>query len=146
MIADLYATSDAVNPRQENNLSWIANKRIFSKIRQFDTSGGGGFWTNLGAGQPPELLGAPAYRASAMTSVIGNGNNILLVGDFSQYYIVDRIGMSVIYDPLIRSTGNNRPTGQGGWFAFWRVGADVVNADAFRLLQLNQVAAATALA
>lgn len=146
VVGDVYNTSDAVNPRQENNLSWIANKKIFSKIRQFDTSGGGGFWTNLGAGQPPELLGASAYRCSSMTSVVGNGNNILLVGDFSQYYIVDRIGMSVIYDPLIRSTGNNRPTGQAGWFAFWRVGADVVNADAFRLLQLNQVAAATALA
>lgn len=146
VVGDVYSTSDAVNPRQEMNLSWIANKKIYSKIRQFDTSGGGGFWTNLGAGQPPELLGAPAYRASSMTSVVGNGNNILLVGDFSQYYIVDRIGMSVIYDPLIRSTGNNRPTGQSGWYAFWRVGADVVNADAFRLLQLNQVAAATALA
>jgi HK97 family phage major capsid protein len=145
VIGDVYNTADAVNPRQENNLTWIAHKKIFSKIRQFDTSGGGTFWTNLGAGQPPELLGAPAYRCSPMTSVIGNGNNILLVGDFAEYYVIDRVGMTVIYDPLIRSTGNNRPTGQAGWYAFWRVGADVVNADAFRLLQLNQVAAATAL-
>lgn len=146
VIGDVYNTADAVNPRQENNLTWIAHKKIFSKVRQFDTSGGGGFWTNLGAGQPPELLGAPAYRCSPMTSTIGNGTNILLVGDFAEYYIIDRVGMTVIYDPLIRSTGNNRPTGQAGWYAFWRVGADVVNADAFRLLQLNQVAAATALA
>jgi len=146
VIGDVYNTSDAVNPRQEMNLSWIANKKIYSKVRQFDTSGGGGFWTNLGAGQPPELLGASAYKCSTMTGTVANGNNILLVGDFTQYYIVDRIGMSIIYDPLIRSTGNNRPTGQAGWYGIWRVGADVVNPDAFRLLQLNTVAAATALA
>jgi HK97 family phage major capsid protein len=145
VIGDVYNTSDAVNPRQEDSLAWLANKKIFSKVRQFDTSGGGGFWANLGMGQPPELLGQSAYKCSSMTGTVANGNNILLAGDFSEYYIIDRIGMSVIYDPLIRSTGNNRPTGQAGWYAFWRVGADVVNADAFRLLQLNQVAAATAL-
>lgn len=147
-IGDVYNTADAVNPRQEDapGLAWMAHKKIFSKIRQFDTSGGGGFWANLGVGLPPQLLGANAYKSSPMTSVVSTGANILLVGDFKEYYIVDRIGMSVIYDPLIRSTGNNRPTGQAGWYAFWRVGGDVVNADAFRLLQLNQVAAATALA
>jgi len=146
VVGDVYNTIDAVNPRQENNLTWMGNKKIFSKIRQFDTSGGSSFWANIGAGQPPELIGAPAYRNSTMTAVISTGANILLVGDFAEYYIVDRIGMSVVYDPIIRSTGNNRPTGQSGWYSFWRTGADVVNADAFRLLQLNQVAAATALA
>jgi HK97 family phage major capsid protein len=145
VIGDVYNTSDAVNSRQESRMAWLAHKKIFSKVRQFDTSGGGGFWANLGMGLPPQLLGAAAYSCSSMTSVVSTGANILLAGDFSQYYIVDRVGMSVIYDPVIRSTGNNRPTGQSGWYAFWRVGADVVNADAFRLLQLNQVAAATAL-
>ena len=145
VIGDVYNTSDAVNPRQEAPMAWLAHKRIFSKVRQFDTSGGGGFWANLGMGLPPQLLGAGAYSCSTMTSAVTTGGNVLLAGDFSQYYIVDRVGMSVIYDPVIRSTGNNRPTGQAGWYAFWRVGADVVNADAFRLLQLNQVAAATAL-
>ena len=145
VIGDVYNTSDAVNPRQESSMAWLGHKKIFSKVRQFDTSGGGGFWANLGMGLPPQLLGAGAYSCSTMTSVISTGANILLAGDFSQYYIVDRVGMSVIYDPVIRSTGNNRPTGQSGWYAFWRVGADVVNSDAFRLLQLNQVAAATAL-
>jgi HK97 family phage major capsid protein len=144
-IGDVYNTSDAVNPRQEARMAWLANKKIYSKIRQFDTSGGGGFWANLGMGRPPQLLGADAYSCSTMASAISTGANVLLAGDFSEYYIVDRVGMSVIYDPVIRSTGNNRPTGQSGWYAFWRVGADVTNADAFRLLQLNAVAAATAL-
>lgn len=146
VVGDVHNVSNAVNPRQEQNLGWLAHKAIYSKVRQFDTSGGGGFWANLGVGQPPLLLGAPAMKSASVTSVIGNGTNILLAGDFSQYYIVDRIGMSVIYDPLVKTTASGAaPTGQAGWYAHWRVGADVVNADAFRLLQLNQVAANTAL-
>lgn len=147
VVGDVHNTSNAVNPRQEDHLAWLAHKGVYSKIRQFDTSGGGGFWANLNVGQPPLLLGAPALKSAAMTSAIAAGNNILLAGDFSQYYIIDRIGMSVIYDPLIKTTAAGAaPTGQAGWYAHWRVGADVVNADAFRLLQLNQVAAYTALA
>lgn len=146
VVADVHNVSNAVNPRQEQNLGWLAHKAIYSKVRQFDTSGGGGFWANLNVGQPPLLLGASAMKSAAMTSVVGNGTNILLAGDFSQYYIIDRIGMSVIYDPLVKTTASGAaPTGQAGWYAHWRVGADVVNADAFRILQLNQVAAAVAL-
>lgn len=144
-VGDVYNTSDALRPRDASQASWIANKKIFSLIRRFDTSGGGSFWANLGMGVPNELLGQSVYECSTMTSVVSTGANVLLAGNFKEYYIIDRVGMSVLYDPIIRSTGNNRPTGQAGWYAFWRVGADVVDPDAFRLLQLNQVAAATAL-
>lgn len=144
-VGDVYNTSDALRDRDAAQASWVANKKIFSLIRQFDTSGGGSFWANLGMGQPNELLGQPTYKVTSMTGVVSTGANILLAGNFSEYYIVDRVGMSVIYDPMVKSTGNGRPTGQGGWYSFWRVGADVVDASAFRLLQLNQVAAATAL-
>lgn len=145
-VGDVYNTSDALRPRDASQASWIANKKIFSLTRRFDTAGGSSFWANLGMGIPQQLIGQPTYECSSMTSVVSTGANVLLVGNFKEYYIIDRIGMSVVYDPLVRSTGNGRPTGQAGWFAFWRVGADVVDPDAFRLLQLNQVAAATALA
>lgn len=143
---DVYRVADALRPRDAAEASWIANKRIYSLVRQMDTSGGSAFWANMGMGVPANLLGQPQYEASTMASVVTTGGNILLAGNFKKYVIVDRVGMSVIYDPLVKSTGNGRPTGQAGWFAFWRVGADVVDVDAFRLLQLNQVAAATALA
>jgi len=144
-VGDVYNTSDALRPRDASQASWVANKKIFSLTRRFDTAGGSSFWANLGMGVPSQLLGQPAYEASAMTGVVSTGANVLLAGNFAEYYIVDRVGMSVIYDPMVKSTGNGRPTGQGGWYAFWRVGADVVDASAFRLLQLNTVAAATAL-
>lgn len=142
--ADLDNVVNAVNPRQEQNMSWLAHKATYSKIRAFDTAGGSAFWANLQVGQPPLLIGVPALKSSVMDKALATTSNVLLAGDFSQYYIVDRIGMSVIYDPLVKST-NQAPMGQAGWYAHWRVGADVVNADAFRLLQLNTSATATAL-
>jgi HK97 family phage major capsid protein len=144
-VGDVYNTSDALRPRDAAQASWVANKKIFSLTRRFDTSGGSSFWANLGMGVPNQLLGQPVYEASAMASALTGGANVLLAGNFAEYYIVDRVGMAVMYDPIVKGT-NGRPTGQGGWFAFWRVGADVVDPAAFRLLQLNQVAAATALA
>ncbi|WP_320069761.1 phage major capsid protein [Micromonospora sp. RTGN7] len=143
--ADVYAVADALRPRDAANATWLANKRIYNKIRQFDTAGGSAFWANLGMGRPNELLGQPAREASTMTSTIAAGALPLLAGDFSNYYIIDRVGMSVQFDPLLKGA-NGRPNGKAGWFAFWRVGADVVDPDAFRLLQLSNPAVPVALA
>ena len=143
---DVYRVSDALRPRDAARASWIANKRIYSLIRQMDTAGGSAFWANMGMGVPSNLLGQPQYECSTMGSVVTTSANILLAGNFEQYYVVDRVGMSVLYEPMVKSTNANRPTGQAGWFAFWRVGADTVDPDAFRLLQLHTSPAFTALA
>ena len=139
-VADIYAVEQALPPRYRltGSPSWMANKAIINKSRQFDTAGGSSFWANLGMGQPEQLLGAPIYEASAMDGVINAGaeNYSLLLGDFRNYYIIDRVGMTMVYEPLVKGA-NGRPTGEAGWFAYWRVGADVVNADAFRLLNIT---------
>ncbi len=137
VVADVYSVADGLRARDAANAKWLANKAIYNKIRQFDTAGSAAFWANLGMGRPPELLGQPAYEASTMQSAITTGGLTLLAGNFEQYYIVDRIGMSVQYNPMVMGRTNSRPTGEAGWFAFWRVGADVADVDAFRLLQLN---------
>lgn len=142
---DVFNTYDAQAPRHQLNAKWLANQKVYSKVRQLSTNQGSNFWATIGGGQPAELLGLPTYTASSMTGTIGNGNNILLVGEFSNYYIVDRIGFSVQYVPVVIGA-SQRPTGQAGWMGYWRVGAEVADPSAFRLLQLNQVAAATALA
>lgn len=144
-VGDVYNVSSAMQPRWEDNASWLANKSIMNKIRQFDTAGGSAFWANLGMGQPEQLLGQNIYKNSTMQSAVTTGGLVLLCGDFSEYVIVDRVGMAVLYEPMVKGS-NRRPTGEAGWYAFWRVGADVTNVDAFRLLQLNSVAAFTALA
>ena len=143
-INDVYSVSDALRPRDAAQAAWVANKKFYSLIRRVDTSGGSAFWANLGMGVPALLLGQPQYEASSMTGVVTTSAYPLLAGNFAEYYIVDRVGMSVIYDPMVKSS-NFRPTGQGGWYAFWRVGADVVDPAAFRVLQLNSTATFTPL-
>jgi HK97 family phage major capsid protein len=145
VVGDVYRVSDALRPRDAAQASWIGNKKIFSLTRQFDTSGGSAFWANLGMAVPNQLLGQNIYECSTMTGAVSTSALVLLAGNFSEFYIVDRVGMSVMYEPMVKSTGSNRPTGQAGWFAFWRVGSDVVDAAAFRLLQLSQTATFTAL-
>lgn len=153
-IGDVYTVEAALPPKYRlarmdgdtttSRASWIANHAIYNLIRRFDTAGGAGLWETLGGGLPPKLLGYPAYEASAMDSSVTTtgavSNLILAIGDFRNYVIVDRIGFNLEFIPHLFATANNLPSGQRGWFAYWRVGADSVNDDAFRLLDVASAA------
>ena len=144
-VADVYALEAALPPAARRNATYMANRAIFNKIRQFDTAGGAGLWERIGAGLPPTLLGYPAYEASDMDGVFSatataTHNYLLLAGDFSRFVIVDRIGMSVEYIQNLFDTSTGRPTGQRGVLAHWRSGSDVVDGDAFRLLDIPTTA------
>lgn len=138
-IADVYALDSALPARYRPGASWFANRAIYNLIRQFDTAGGAGLWERLGADVPPLLLGRNAYESEAMDGVINaTADNLILVyGDFSNYVIADRIGTTVEFIPHLFATGNNRPSGQRGWYAYFRVGADSVNDGAFQLLNVT---------
>jgi HK97 family phage major capsid protein len=135
-IGDVYSLFGSLPTRYRRNASWLANTLIYNRVRQFDTAGGAGLWTTLGNGTPAELLGRPAVEAEDMTGTItaAANNRIVVVGDFSNYVIADRIGMTVEFIPHLFGTTNGRPKGQRGWFAYYRTGADVVNTAAFRML------------
>lgn len=135
-VADVYKVADALPDVHQENAAWVANHKVYSLIRQMSPSAAGSsFWANLGVGTPQELLGAPAYKAVAMDSTMTTGAEAIVIGDFKNYYIYDRIGMGIEYIPS-QVDGSGAPLLQRGWVAHWRVGADVVNADAFRVLQL----------
>jgi len=143
-LADVYTIQGGLPARHRANASWLANNLIYNKIRAFDTSGGGGFWANLNDGRPPELLGRPALEAEAMDGTVTTtgavSNHILVFGNFQNFVIADRIGMTVEFIPHLFATGNNRPSGQRGWYAHYRVGSDSVNDGAFRLLDVPSTA------
>ena len=40
-------------------------------------------------------------------------NGDAVAGDFHQYCIVDRVGMTVMYEPMVKDQATARPTGQG---------------------------------
>lgn len=136
-LGDVYATQAALPPRFRNapGCAWAANVAIINKFRQLDTAGGASFWTNLGKGQPETLLGAPIYESTTMASALTSGNLLAVMGDFGQFIIVDRVGVSLIYEPLVKGTGGILPAGQAGWFMFWRTGSTVAVPGAFRVMK-----------
>jgi len=146
-IGDVYTLQGALPARYRADATWLANNAIYNLIRRFDTQGGAGLWTTLGNDRPQQLLGRNALEAEGMDSTVtvagAVSNFILIFGDFSNYVIADRIGMTVEFIPhLFDATiaGTARPTGQRGWYAYFRVGADSVNDAGFRLLDVPSAA------
>jgi HK97 family phage major capsid protein len=135
---DVYAVDGALPTRHRMRASWLANRAIYNLIRRFDTQGGANLWAQLGADVPPDLLGRPAYEAEAMDGTITAtfDNLVLIFGNFNRYVIADRIGTQVEFIPHLFGA-NRRPTGQRGWFAYYRAGADSVQDSAFRMLNVT---------
>lgn len=132
--ADLYKVKNQLPPRWRANASWLADGSFFDQCRELSQNGdivGGG----LENGGPDRLLNKPAYEASAMPDYTGALNGIdAILGDFSQFVIVDRVGMSVELIPQVFGS-NQRPTGQRGIFALWMNGSKVLVPNAFRVLK-----------
>lgn len=133
--ADVYKLEESLAPRwRTGKAQFLGNHTIYNLIRQFADTDGHKLWERIGAGQPPELLGYQAREASAMSSTLTTGQKILLFGDFSNFLIVDRVGMSVELVPHLFGTVANFPTGQRGIYAIWRNNSKILVDKAFKLL------------
>ncbi len=139
-VADVYNTQAGLAPRfRTSAAAWQANVLTTNLIRRFDTAGSGALWAQLAASSPGQLLGQPIYENSDMDGVLTAlaDNYMLGFGDWkSAYVIVDRVGVEVYYDNLVMGA-NQRPTGQAGFFAFWRTGGEVVVPEAISLLNVT---------
>jgi HK97 family phage major capsid protein len=82
----------------------------------------------------PEMFGIDLLESTTMDSsnAVGGHKN-LLIFDANSYLICDRIGTTVVYEPLVPGTGGINPAGIVGWFAYRRVGADTPTATALRV-------------
>jgi HK97 family phage major capsid protein len=141
-VADVYALEQALPPRFRARASFVGNRFVYNKVRQFDTQGGASLWVdNLTLGLQngangnvgSRILGYPAYEATSSAAALTTGSKILIFGDFGYFAIVDRIGMDVETIPMLFGA-NRRPTGQRGIFAVWRNNSAVLAAAAFRVL------------
>lgn len=135
---DVFAVANALPSRYENTSSWIGNKATFNTIRQMSSAGYGSlFWGNLTNDITPNpaypLLGYPTYNSSDVLSTTTTGTVLLVLGDFSQYLILDVLGTTIEFvQNVVNSSGI--PTGQRGVVARKRVGANVTDVNAFRFL------------
>ncbi|HEX4521657.1 MAG TPA: phage major capsid protein [Gaiellaceae bacterium] len=142
---DLYLLENAVADRFEPNSCFVANRAFYNAVRSVtdDTfnifipvqqGSGRGDGGNTGF----QLLGYPAWRASAMSKLTSTGGEyIAVLGDFEQFLVVDRIGMSVEFIPHLFDTGTGYPLGSRGLYAYWRNSSQVLTANAFRVLQVQ---------
>jgi HK97 family phage major capsid protein len=139
VVGDVHATWDALAPRFRNGSSWLAASATYSKIRQFDTSGGAGLWTYIGDGRPAALLGRPVGESPTIDSTYGSGENYtLFLGDFSQAFVIgDRLGTTIDLIPHLFGATNNLPTGQRALFMNWRTGTQVGNQSAVVVLNIT---------
>ena len=138
-LGDVYDLEEELPAKYTANASWVANKRIYQAIREAGGANLDDFWQNLGGGRPRELLGYPAFESSDMDGTIDAAadNRVLILGDFRMYRIYDRVGLTIELVPHLFATANNLPDGQRGFYAYWRVGADSVKDEAFRMLNVT---------
>jgi HK97 family phage major capsid protein len=150
VLADIYSWHNALPPRFRNGAIATFNNNILDKIRQIDTAGGSGMLqpniqlrsaaqvASMQDGRAGvDLFGHPVYEASGQSGAVTTGQLIGVIGDFGRYYkIVDRVGLTVEVVQHLQDATTGFPTGQRALFAYWRVGAKVLHANAFRTLKL----------
>lgn len=135
---DLLATWKSLPERYRANATWIMNTDVENEIRSFAAGADSAYYTvDLTNGGIGTLFGRPIRTTDYAPEFTGTTGaaNILTVGDFSNFLVAQRAGMSVELIPHLFATGNNRPSGQRGWFAYARHGFDSINDLGFRLLQ-----------
>ena len=149
-IADVYGVHNALGPRFRSNATWTFNNNIIDKIRQLDTTGGSQMLTpNIQLASSAnaatmvdgranvDIFGHPVHEATGQSGTMTTGQLIGVVGDYSRYFkIIDRVGLTIEVVQHLQDATTGFPTGQRALFAYWRVGAKVLNAAAFRTLKL----------
>lgn len=135
---DPYAVWKALGQRFRRKASWMMSVDVNNKLRQLGTANVfHAFTESLPAEWADTFFGKSAYESPYMpdtTTSTSANTGLALVGDFSNYVIARRTGMSIELIPHIFSTGGNLPLGQRAWFSYARIGGGVVNTSGFKLL------------
>lgn len=138
--ADILGLQEAVPARWRPRSRFMMALEILNDTREFAKLSAG---TDLSlvddSTSPPKVRGWSVVENSAMDGTINatQDNYLIIAGDFSNYLIVDRIGTTVEFIPHLFATGNNRPSGQRGWYMYWRTGGDSLVDGAFRMLNVT---------
>lgn len=126
---------NSVPERYRSRSNWLSNVNVESAFRR---NGGehGLFTVDMSAEGIGVMNGRRYYTsdyAPAWSSTTGS-LSIAVLGDFSNYVIAQRVGMTIELIPHVFD-GDGLPKGQRGWYAWARVGGDSVNDNAFRMLK-----------
>jgi HK97 family phage major capsid protein len=131
-LADLQSVYTTLPVRWRPNSTWLMNPLAQSTIQSLGTAVSASFTTDA-TGVPDRLLTRPIATDdySPYLSTTTALDSRIILGDFSAYYIVRRVGMTVSYVPHLFGTTNGRPLGANGWYCHFRTGAKPVSDKAF---------------
>lgn len=126
----------ALPPRFRNTARarFLANLAIYQLARGFGDAG-----QTAGSIYDPIskiLRGYVAGEASAMDDVATDAKEILLLGAFEHFVIVDRLGLTTEFVPQVFD-GDGKPLGARGVYARWRNTSKLLFPNAFRLLKVQ---------
>jgi len=133
-LADIDKLIGAVPPRFRSRSKMAANMAILQLVPAFGT-----------AGQPADsiynpisgtLRGYTIAEASAMDDVATDAKEIVLMGDFAYFVIVDRLGVTSEYIPNLFD-GDGKPLSERGILVRWRNDTGLLSVNAFRLLKVQ---------
>lgn len=121
----------ALKDQYAKNATFLMNRSVVQAVRLLKEATTNQYlWQpGLAAGTPDTLLGAPVKAAADMPVAAASSLSVV-VGDFKRaYLIVDRIGIQVLRDPF-----TDKPYVK--FYTTKRVGGEVVNTEAVKLLKL----------
>lgn len=142
--ADVFKAWNAVPERFRPRASWVMSVSAESQIRSLSSANQSNsyFTVDLAADGLSRLNGRPVYLSDYAGSFVSGSSghmNVAVVGDFSSYTVVRRIGLQVervqnLFQQVTAGTGIALPTASRGLLAYARAGADVQVPNGLRLL------------
>lgn len=120
---------------RNNNTAWWMTSSLFSKIFTVNSASAGMHMADLLTGAPAmSLLGKPVFFYDGTgwddAATLGSGEEVGAIGDFSTYYFIDRMGMTVYRDDSVYFA-----TDQVAFKARFRYDSRWTIANAFRILK-----------
>lgn len=145
LLEDVELVTDELPPYFDPDATWLASKAFYTNVRRLaGTAGRIDVWVPLAQGFASrdgllnhELLGYGAAVGSEVSKAFDTGGeNVAVLGDFSNFAIIDRIGMNIELDLHPRDT-NGKWTGRRSLIAYFRNTSKVLVPNAFRMLQIK---------
>jgi HK97 family phage major capsid protein len=136
-LVDVHKVYAAVPRRFRSRSSWFMAPTYNLAIKALGAAVSASYTTDLTQTPSDTILGKRVVESddAVVTQTTTALDAEIIVGDFSNFVIVDKPGgMSVDFIPHMFNVANNLPDGRRAWYAYWRSGSNSVNDLAFRLL------------
>jgi HK97 family phage major capsid protein len=132
---DLTNTWAALPTRYRQRSAWMADVTVANRVRLTSALYHASTVTLDGTVGAAEVVNGRQFIENGYFPVWSSttgASTRLVLGDWSQFVIARRLGITIEVVGLIPNVSHNRPDGTRGLFAYARIGSDVANVNAFR--------------